>query len=99
MAKFFFKNSYFPHKKPTKYVSDTAVLILFLYSLHIVRILFLYPQYRNNIRTICKLYKNNIRTAVSDTSRAGTGWGYGGWSTRFFKRKKVALRKKIFNQL
>ena len=74
------KNSFFyinvpsistPHPYPTRKVSDTAYLILFLYCLHIVRILFLYPQYRNNIRTICKQYKNNIRYAVSDTSRVG----------------------------
>ncbi len=64
------------HPSPTRYVLNTAVLILFLYCLHIVRILFLYPQYRNNIRTICKQYKNNIRTAESGANWVGFGWVY-----------------------
>jgi len=59
----------------TRDVPDTAVLILFLYCLHIVRILFLYCGYKNNMRTICKQYKNNIRYAVSDTSHPPPGWG------------------------
>ena len=52
----------------------SAVLILFLYCLHIVRILFLYWGYKNNMRTICKQYKNNIRTAVLSTYYPPVGW-------------------------
>ena len=66
-----------PDQNRTRQVSDTAVLILFLYCLHIVRILFLYCGYKNNIRTICKQYKNNIRYAVSGASQVGGGWAGG----------------------
>ena len=66
-----------PNQNRTRQVSDTAVLILFLYCLHIVRILFLYCGYKNNIRTICKQYKNNIRYAVSGASQVGGRWAGG----------------------